>query len=296
MLNMDQFRHVNSILEDEPCPGLISDDDFDSEDEDMSISSTDLLSDQKNFEDTYQDLSEIDDCYFFNNHQDRVHRIQIDESKIIHPTVTIPTGKLNRRKLLTHSDPVIWTGSERKQLDSHVRLGALLEPCKLPRGANLMNFQWAYKLKSDGTPKARCALDGSPRQIARHNLQINKTYSACVDQVANIIFWSLTSSLNYVVCGIDIVNGYAHAPPPDIQTYIVIDDQYADWYRFTYNKEIDRSLVIPVGKALQGHPEAGAAFSKIVNKNLKDMGFTITVHEPCIYRRTFNGVETLLLR
>ena len=175
-------------------------------------------------------------------------------------------------------------------------MGALLKPQRLPRGANLMNFQWAYKLKTDGTPKARCALDGSPRQIARRHLKINKTYSACVDQVANRIFWSLASSLNNVVCGIDIVNGYAHAPPPDIPTYLVIDEQYADWYLQKFHEEIDRDLVIPVGKALQGHPEAGASFSKMVNTTLKNMGFTTTVHEPCIYRRSFNGVETILLR
>ena len=193
------------------------------------------------------------------------------------------------------SDPVVWKGAEQKQLDSHHRLGALLKPCRLLRGANLMNFQWEYKLKSDGTPKARCALDGSPQQISRRRLQINKTYSTCVDQVANRIFWSLAISLNNVVCGIDIVNGYAHAPPLDIPTYLVIDEQYAHWYLQKFNEEVDRDLVIPIGKALQGHPEARASFSKMVNKTLKDMGFTTTVHEPCIYRRSMDGIETILL-
>ena len=59
---------------------------------------------------------------------------------------------------------------------------------------------------------------------------------------------------------------------------------------------MDRVLVIPVGKALQGHPEAGVYFSKIVNSTLKDIVFTTTVHKPCIYKRTLNGEETILLR
>ena len=291
-LNLDQFRHVNAILHDDTCPSGICDDDFD----DQSVTTIELITDDIPFDDAYQDLDDIQDCQFYNCVQDRVHRITIDESKLTHPKVDIPTGKLNRRKLLQLSDPVVWKGAEQKQLESHHRLKALLKPCRLPRNANLMNFQWAYKLKSDGTPKARCALDGSPRQISRRNLQINKTYSACVDQVANRIFWSISSSLNNIICGIDIVNGYAHAPPPDIPTYLVIDDQYADWYFNKFNEEIDRDLVIPVGKALQGHPEAGASFSKMVNSTLKDMGFTTTVHEPCIYRRQMDGVETILLR
>ena len=102
--------------------------------------------------------------------------------------------------------------------------------------------------------------------------------------------------MNYVVCGIDIFNGYAHAPAPEVLTYLVIDDQYADWHRHKYNEEVDRDLVIQVGKALQVHPEAGASFSKMTNQTLKDMGFTTTVHEPCVYRRTYNGAETIILR
>jgi hypothetical protein len=38
---------------------------------------------------------------------------------------------------------------------------------------------------------------------------------------------------------------------------IRINAAYADWYRSRHGKEVDRSLVLLVLKALQGHPEAG---------------------------------------
>ena len=93
-----------------------------------------------------------------------------------------------------------------------------------------MNFQWAYSVKTCGNAKARCNLNGSPFEIKRMNLIINKTYAACVDQVGQKTFWSLTSNLGYVAVGIDVVNGYAHAEAPAIDTFLVIDDQYAEWY------------------------------------------------------------------
>ena len=111
-----------------------------------------------------------------------------------------------------------------------------------------------------------------------------------------VFLWSLVSSLNFTVSGIDIVNGYTHAPPPDTPTYLTINDQYANWYFQKHKWSVDWSRVIPVGKAFQGHPEAGALFSKMINGTLKNMDFTTTTHEPCIYRRTFNGKETIILR
>ena len=133
---MDQFKYINSIFHDNTCPRLLQDEDFD----DQSVTTAEMYTVNREFDDSYQDLDDIEDCYFFNCQQDRVHRIQIDESKLVHPTVKIPTGKLNRKKLLTQSDPIVWKNAEWKQLESHSHLGALLKPCKLPRGANVMTF------------------------------------------------------------------------------------------------------------------------------------------------------------
>jgi hypothetical protein len=49
----------------------------------------------------------------------------------------------------------------------------------------------------------------------------------------------------------------AIAPPPTQPIYVRIDDAYADGYRSRHKKEVNCSLMLPVIKALQGHPEAG---------------------------------------
>ena len=85
------------------------------------------------------------------------------------------------------------------------------------------------------------------------------------------------------VHGIDVINGYQHAPPPATPTYVEIDEQYADWYANKFATPVDRSLVIPLGSNLQGHPEAGAIFSKCIAEVLKLVPLTTTTHEPCLY-------------
>ena len=77
---------------------------------------------------------------------------------------------------------------------------------------------------------------------------------------------------------------------------MVIDDQYVEWYSQVNGKEVDISWVVPVGGAMQGYPEAGPAFSKLMNETLKDIGMTTTTHEPCLYRGIIDGNEVFILR
>jgi hypothetical protein len=60
-----------------------------------------------------------------------------------------------------------------------------------------------------------------------------------------------------------------------------------------HGKDIDRSLVLPVLKALQGHPEAGALWEKHINKILDDLDIVYTTHERSIYQGKIDGKVVL---
>jgi hypothetical protein len=62
------------------------------------------------------------------------------------------------------------------------------------------------------------------------------------------------------------------------------------------SKEVDRSLVSPVLKALQGHQEAGVLWEKHSNKILDDLDIMYTIHERTIYRGKIDGKVVLLCR
>ena len=72
------------------------------------------------------------------------------------------------------------------------------------------------------------------------------------------MFFALCAQEGFVSLKVDATNAYANSPPPEQPTFVRIDDQYADWYEARFGVPIDRSMVLPVQHALQGHPESGA--------------------------------------
>ena len=60
----------------------------------------------------------------------------------------------------------------------------------------------------------------------------------------------------YVV-GSDATNAFAEATPPVAELYVLIDEQYRQWWN--HHKEIPpitKGMVLPVCHAIQGHPES----------------------------------------
>jgi hypothetical protein len=97
----------------------------------------------------------------------------------------------------------------------------------------------------------------------------------------------------------DTKNAFQQSPPPTEQCYLEVDDAYASWHLKRFGKDVDRtSYVIPLGRALQGHPEAGALWEKMANTILKDpeLGFKATTHERNLYRGTVRGETVYVCR
>jgi hypothetical protein len=109
---------------------------------------------------------------------------------------------------------------------------------------------------------------------------------------------ALSANLNYVIYKGDVRDAYAHSPGPETPTFIRICDQFADWYRERKGTSVNRSHVIPLLRALQGHPEAGRLWEEHINGILlsPDFGFKNTTHETNIYQGTFHGTKVLMLR
>jgi hypothetical protein len=90
------------------------------------------------------------------------------------------------------------------------------------------------------------------------------------------LFFTLHAAMSFAAMGVDCTNAYANAPSPGQPTYARIDDDYADWHPSRHGKEVDRSWVVPVLKALQAHPEAGAMWEKYTNKILYALDIVYT--------------------
>ena len=110
------------------------------------------------------------------------------------------------------------------------------------------------------------------------------------------LFMALTASLNMQILAADARDAYAHSSAPSVPTYVVIDDAYAEWCFERNGVQLDRSMVLPVRHALQGHPEAGALWETHINHILTEVGFTSTTHERNMPQMTHKDHRMLLCR
>ncbi len=203
-------------------------------------------------------------------------------------------GSFTRRKLRRLPNWRAWQDAEFKQLDSMAKQAMYGDPVYAPRDAIVLRQHWNYAIKGDGTRKARNCCDGSPRAAPQRKLA--NTYSSCIEQPCMRLFFALCAHEGFIGLKVDATNAYANSPPPNQLTFVIIDDQYANWYLSRHGIALSRDMVLPVQHALQGHPESGALWEKFVNSVIARHGFTSTTHERNLYQGIFKGHRMLICR
>ncbi|KAI2500319.1 hypothetical protein MHU86_14199 [Fragilaria crotonensis] len=76
---------------------------------------------------------------------------------------------------------------------------------------------------------------------AAPQLKLANTYSSCIEQPCMRLFFALCAHEGYVSLKVDATNAYANSPPPNQPTFVVIDDQYADWYLARHGTVLSRN-------------------------------------------------------
>jgi hypothetical protein len=124
------------------------------------------------------------------------------------------------------------------------------------------------------------------------------TYAKSLDHVGSRVFWATATAKNFVVRGADASNAFAEADAPKIPLYVRMNDQYREWWTEKMKMPpIPPGYVLPVHKALQGHPEAPRAWAILIDQILQDkLHLKPTTHEPCLYHGLYKGNEILFLR
>lgn len=190
----------------------------------------------------------------------------------------------------------LWEKSERLQLDQYESQDTFGQPCPLPMGANCLDLLWLYSIKDDGTLKSCCVCNGKPSN--RNTAIFGYTFAKSLDQVGARIFWAIAAAKDLIVRGADASNAFAEANAPKIPLYVRIDQPYHDWWNSKHPTDpIPENYVLPVKKALQGHPESPRSWATLINSILTTkLHFKPTTHEPCLYRGMFDDEEVYFLR
>ena len=212
------------------------------------------------------------------------------------PKNKVRSKRLTRKKLQNSAQWTTWKAAEWKQLQQYWGQKMFGHPCPLPPNANVLNLLWDYRIKDDGTYKARMVCNGRPSN--KNTVIFGYTYAKSLDHVGSRIFWASAAAKNYIVLGADASNAFAEADPPKHPLYVRVNQPYREWWSESMNQpEIPNGWVLPVHKALQGHPEAPRAWAtKIDNILQQKLKFVPTTHEPCLYYGKHNGQDILFLR
>ena len=205
-------------------------------------------------------------------------------------------SKLTRSKLHKQHDWDEWQSSEYLQLDQYELQYMFGDPVAVEKEEAVFSLVWTYIEKVlDKRKKARCTADGSARNGMVRVL--DHTYANCVDHSGARIFYAAAAVENLIIFGSDVSNAFGEAPPPRQGCFIRPDKAFRDWW--VYHKKrppIPPGFVIPVLAAIQGHPESPRLWEKYIDRILKHIGFTPTVHEPCLYSGEFDGERVLFMR
>ena len=198
--------------------------------------------------------------------------------------------KLSRKKL-RHTDTwPRWRKQEWGQLTKYDKQEMFGTPTPRPidRNTVILPWVWTYLHKIDPNSleeveKARGTCNGGKRY--GRAVTLAETYAACVEHPAQRLFWAITASESLITLGCDVANAFAEAPPPAVPFYMEVDDQFRDWWVNCMGRPaIPKGYVIPIQKALQGHPESPRLWHQhIHNILIKDEGFKCCTHEPCLY-------------
>ena len=207
-----------------------------------------------------------------------------------------------RRRLMQLPNWHEWQAADDKQLDSHFDAGtigmAVPRPKKDPsKPSQVFRLHWARLVKASGVRKSRACLDGSKRAAPWLRMMV-QTYSSCVELPCLRAFIAICVNRGFYICFGDVENAYQQSPPPSIDCYLEVDDTVADWYERRFGIKLDRMKeVIPLYRALQGHPEAGVLWERMITDILiNKMGFRNTTHEKNLYTGSIDGQEILVCR
>jgi len=207
-----------------------------------------------------------------------------------------------RKNLMKLSNWSDWQAADNKQLDSHFNAGTIGMAVPRPSSSELSPSQvfrivWARLVKATGVRKSRACLDGSKR-AAPWLRALVQTYASCIELPCLRAFLAICAVRGYYICFGDVENAYQQSPPPTVECYLEVDDTVFDWYLRKFNVKLDRfKEVIPLFKALQGHPEAGALWERMITDILVNkMDFRHTTHERNLYVGSVDGREVLVCR
>ena len=130
-----------------------------------------------------------------------------------------------------------------------------IDPLGLPDSDVILQLHWQYSVKRKGTRFSCICFNGSKNALPQLHA-VASTWSLCVEWPVQRILMGIAAEQGLTLSGIDATDAYIDSPAPN-ETYLMIDNAYADWYKSKFDRNFNCCHILPVYHCLQGHPESG---------------------------------------
>ena len=103
------------------------------------------------------------------------------------------------------------------------------------------------------------------------------------------MFYAISVAENLLIFGADVCNAFSKAHVRKQGFYLQPDHAFCEWWIHQGNPPIPDGFVIPVMRAMQGHPESPRLWEKWCNNMIKQHKFKPTTHKLCLYTGIWQG-------
>ena len=194
----------------------------------------------------------------------------------------------------THAEAMrqgdVWLPPEAKELANHARNASwtTIDRGDVPAGRRIHKMLWVYKVKRDGTRKARLCVQGSTLESG---VDFDQVFSAALRYSSARSLFAYAARHGCGVRSVDLVAAYLQGSFLEGEVvYCHLPPGYGE------TDERGRPRVVRVDKPIYGIQQAGRRLQRQLFTWLRDKGFTqLDDSDPCIFVKETPDGERLLV-
>ena len=194
----------------------------------------------------------------------------------------------------THREAVeagqIWLDAEAKELGNHARNASWtsIPRSEVPNDRRIHKLIWVYKLKRDGSAKARLCVQGNTLQPG---VDFDQTWSSALRYSSARALFAYAARKGCRVRSVDLVAAYLQGR--------FVDGEVVYCYLPTGYTELDSNgqpLIARVDKPIYGIQQAGRRLQRMLFAWLVEQGFAaLDDSDPCVFTRTHPDGEIITI-
>ncbi|MDA0878653.1 MAG: reverse transcriptase domain-containing protein [archaeon] len=190
-----------------------------------------------------------------------------DHRRILHALRADSDGAPSTHKqVVAWGEP--WPSAELKEMKNHLGNGTWRHVTRrqIPMGRRLHRLLWVYKLKRDGTAKARLCVDGS--SMAGNGIDFDQTFSDALKYESARSLFAMAARFGCKVRSIDLVAAYLQGEMLEGETVFC----YPPAGHETFDPKTGELLFCEIVKPVYGMPQAGRRLQRKLYPWLESVG------------------------